>query len=625
MMTKKSKPAVITHEDLWKLIQPGNRIFFSSGPATPLGVFQAMLNSNHHNIEDIEIIQLGLLGDMLSNVNASSRRIRLKTFSAGESVAISLDRGTMDVIPTNLSELTYLFASGAVGVDMAVIQTSPPRFGMLNLGAVNDVASLVIKRAPIVIAEINPHVPITHGQTWISMKDVDYTIDSSLPLLQYQPPPVDDEMRRIGWHVSTLIDDGSTVSLSIGSLYNAIAGQLTGKQDIKICSHIVGDWIIDLIESGAVRKSIYDYWSAPVTATSCIGSERLYRYIHRNNMFDIRSLLYSRNQRTMQNISKLVSVLNAEKIDISGDSVLVPTSELQLAGFDGKLNFATAATNSRDGKSIVVLKSTDRKGESNIVIRHKTENEYIRSTLVTTRFVITEFGVANMFGKSIRERALNLIEIAHPKFRKALIEEARKAGVIYPDQIFVIENVLNYPHDLQNTALFKGGLDVTFRPIKPSDEDMMRRLFYQFSKEAKFMRYFSVVRSMPHARMQPYVNIDYDNTLSIVGIIRERGIERIIAEGRYARHPTDNTYEMAFVVDEEFQGRGIASYLLDNLLSIAEKRNIQQLTACVLPDNEAMICVFNRARIEPDINRSVEDIDFVYNLNEERAMISGLR
>ncbi|HRZ28484.1 MAG TPA: GNAT family N-acetyltransferase, partial [Spirochaetota bacterium] len=170
---------------------------------------------------------------------------------------------------------------------------------------------------------------------------------------------------------------------------------------------------------------------------------------------------------------------------------------------------------------------------------------------------------------------------------------------VYQDQIYVTENAVNYPANFETVKTLKNGLEVKFRPIKPTDEDMLRRQFYTLSDSDRFLRYFTAIRFMPHRNMQKYVNIDYDKTLSLVGIVNEGGRERIIAEGRYSYYEYDKTYEMGFAVSEEFQGLGIASFLLDYLLRIAGERGIKRLSASVLPENKAMLGIFERARVRP--------------------------
>ncbi len=605
-------------EKICELIKPGYRIFLSSGPVTPVYSLQHILNSHHPNCSDLEFIQLALLGNVYEQNRGSSTTFRIKTFTVGENIKHAFEEGKVDLIPSTTVGLPHLFTTDVIGVDIAIVQVSPPdRRGYLNLGLVTDVTELALQKASTVIAEVNPNVPIACGKTRLHISQVDYLVESSWPLLEYQVKDYDRVMDTIGWNVKQLINNNSTVSLSTGRMYHAIAEHLKEKENLKVISHVVSDWVIELIEAGAIKPRKIGRWKSPVRASSYIGSNRLYRYLHRNPYLKVEPLLYSRRQIEIQNIRQLCSVMNVKKIDASGDSVAIYSADLQVAGFDAKLNFAEAATHSREGKSIVVLPSLDQQGSSNIVIQHNRNKEHVRSTLGTTSYVVTEYGIANIFGKSIRERTLALIEIAHPRHRRPLFEEAKKQGYLQPEQINIPENTINYPHELETEQIFKNYLKVFFRPIKPSDEDMMRRLLYQFTEEARYRRFFSPFRVITHRKMQPYVNIDYHYTLSIVGVVQKRGMEKIIAEARYAYDEDMDHYEMAFVVDQEYHGLGIASFLREYLISTALNRNINKLAAFVLPENQPMIAVLEKASIRPVVHKRTGEWEFHFNLEEE--------
>ncbi|MCU0849495.1 MAG: GNAT family N-acetyltransferase [Spirochaetes bacterium] len=594
-------------EKFCEIIKPGSRIFISGGPATPVHSIKYIYSTPHLNFQDLEIIQLATPTDFEFFNREKQSKFRFKTFSIGEKINMATQFGLLDIIPTTIAELPYLFLSGAVEIDVAIIQTSlPDNHGNLNLGTVNDINRIAIQKASIAIAEVNPNVPVTLGDTGIFLEQFDYVIESDEPLLEYLTPPFDETLNKIGEYISNLIEDGSTVSLSMGRLFDAVASHLHNKKGLKVWSHIVSDWIISLIESGAIINPEFSKREAPVVATSCIGTKKLYSYINNNHHIALLPLFNTTYQQAMQNLKKLVSVLNVNKIDITGDSVILSSKDLQLTGFDSKMNFALAATHSRDGKVIVGLRSQDQNGESNIVINHSISSIRHRCSLGTVRYVATEYGIANIFGKPIRERVLTMLEIAHPDHRQKLFDEAKANGLVFSDQIYIIENTFKYPYSLEKTASFKNDLPVKFRPIKPSDEDKMRRLFYQFSDEAKYLRYFSAIRTMSHKEMQRYVNVDYEQDLSIVGIIQERGTERIIAECRYSYYKNENIYETAFIVDEEFQGIGIATFMLDYLLLIAKERGLERLSAYVLARNDKMISIFEKSRISP---RVIDDGD----------------
>ena len=617
MNRKAAQDKIITYDQMFDMINPGSRIFFSTGAAIPAQTVSKILKSKHPNLVDLEFIHLITMDDSFNDKEAVKDKYRLKTLIVGEAIGKDVEAGKIDFVPSNLSEIPYLFASEAIGVDVAIIQTSQPDpGGFLNLGIITVVADIIIKKAPLVIAEINPHVPCTHGETSIHMNQIDYIVESDRPLATIQTKKYNTVSNRIGWHISNLIEDNSTVSLHAGSLFDAIAAHLKNKKGLRIYSHVVSDWAIDLIESGAIALDRGENYQRAVTCSCCFGTERLYSYVNNNPSFEFAPLLRSTYQSNISKINKLIGIINVKKIDISGEVVALYSTDSKLFGFDSKLNFSIAAIQSRGGKAIVAVNSVDQQGNSNIVIKHKNDSALIRSTLGTTQYVATEYGVANIMGKSIRERTLAMIDIAHPDHREKLLHEAKSMGYLYPDQIYILEHAIHYPFNLETIKTFPDGLEVKFRPIKACDEDLMRRLFYQFSKETRYLRYFSVIQTMPHNRMQPYVHIDYDKTLSIVGIISHRGSEKIIAEARYSYDRGEDAYEMAFVVDEHYQGKGIGSFLLMYLFFIAKDRGIHRLFGTVLTENTNMRKMFNNAPVKPSQLHEEDDdvIQYIFDL-----------
>ncbi len=225
-----------------------------------------MPQSDASNIRDLEIIQLITLGKYLTSPS-EYRQYRLKTFNVGESISKEIAEGKVDFIPANLMELPYIFLSGAVAVDVAIIQTSvPDDKGFVSLGVAVDVANIVIKQASLVIAEINPNMPVTHGETSIHISSIDYIVESDLPLIERENKPYDEIVDRIGWNISNLIEDGATVGLHVGRIFNAVADHLKNKKNLGIVTHVVSDWAIDLINSGAISLDRSRYNGGLITS-----------------------------------------------------------------------------------------------------------------------------------------------------------------------------------------------------------------------------------------------------------------------------------------------------------------------------------------------------------------------
>ena len=525
-----------------------------------------------------------------------------------------LRKARVDFIPANLMELPYIFLSGAVAVDVAIIQTSlPGDNGFVSLGVAVDVANIVIKQASLVIAEINPNMPVTLGETFLHISSFDYVVESDLPLIERENKPYDAIVDRIGWNISNLIEDGATVVLHVGRIFNAVAEHLKNKKNLGILTHVVSDWAIGLVKSGAISLDRSRYNGGLITASYCYGSRALYEYVNRNPIFEFYPIARLSNPFVVRRIQSLIGIMNVKKIDISGELVIFHSGDNLLTGYESKLNFAVAATISKKGKAIVALNSVDKEGKSNIVIRHDCINDNPHSTLGVVKYIVTEYGVANLFGKSIRERAIAMIDIAHPDHRESLLAQAKALNYVYADQIYVARHAANYPALLETRKSLRDGLEVKIRPIKTSDEDMMRRLFYNFSDESKYFRYFASKPVMPHKEMQTYVSIDYNEILSVVAIVEKGRNERIIAEARYAYDKRADAYEIAFIVDEEFQGKGVATFMFNYLVKIARDRGIAWFVAYVLPRNEAMLKVFEKSKIK--ITRSYDSDALVLRFN----------
>lgn len=602
---------------LIKLIKPGNRIFLSSGVAWPAHTVKGILESQDIRHYDLEFIQLYSITG-LASLAETKTNFRYISFRTGEAIPeIICHHRSLDFIPANLMEIAYMFETGTIKVDLAIITASPPdNRGYMSLGLAIDVARILIGKAATVVVEINPNMPVTYGDTAIHLNQVDYLIESDMPLPEREIKPVDPVLDRIGWNIANLIPDHSTVILHVGAIFSAVANYLKTKKHLGILTNVISDWVIDLIESGAISLDREKASGGQVSTSYCYGTKALYDYVHQNQLFGFYPIARLADPYLLRKIANLISIMNVEKIDITAGKIVFHSGDDLLSGYESKFNFALGTAFSKNGKVIFALRSTDRKGNSNIVVKHENTDDRVRSSFSLIRYVVTEYGVANLFGKSIRERALAMIEIAHPDQREELFRKAKEAGFLYADQIHEAAYSANYPLDIETMKTFKDGLELKIRPIKPSDEDMMRRHFYTFSDESKYLRYFSNIRTMPHADMQKYVNIDYKKTMSIVALLQEGNSERIIAEGRYAEYPQGNTYELAFLVDEAFQGKGIGSFLVDYLIKIARERGLPKLSASVLVKNHKMFTVFKRAAVTPRVSYDGEVGELEFILNE---------
>ncbi len=596
---------VVPPEQALKRIEAGMSIFIGTGVAEPRTLVKYLMTSEATNLQDLELIQLVSLGDAIRLEELPAHKYRLKTFFSGWVASEAITTGQVDLIPCRFSEIPQLIESGQVPIDAAFVQITPPNeAGYCSLGVSVDVVRQAMEKASLLIGEINPAVPVTFGDTFVPISDFDLLVRGTEPPIYFDRWPEDEVFDRIAAHVSSEIEDGSCIAFSIGPLFEALGRHLQHKRHLGIHSPFFTDALMDLVKSGAVTNRNKEIFRGKALATYGFGTPKLMRWLHRNPLIEFQGVdkVFSPNQ--IGRNPQFVCILPARKVDLSSRIALHAGKGNVAAGPENAVDFVNGAELSRGGRTLFALPSRNLKGEPNILI--SVEDYPNRFSLRdSVDMVVTEYGAAYLKGRTIRERAQALIDIAHPDDRPALVEQAKERRILYPDQIFLAESARLYPSDIVWKHTFKGGLEVRFRAIKPSDEEEMRRLFYRFSDESVYYRYFSPIKTMPHAKMQEYVNVDFSHTMSIVGVVWDGGEGQIIAEARFIHERNRPYAELAFVVDEEYQGRGIATHLLKKLIPIAKQRGLRGFTAEVLATNKAMIKVFEKCGLP--IKATLED------------------
>lgn len=576
-------------------IEPGMRIFIGTGAAEPRTLVKFLMGSQTPHLKDLELIQLVSLGDAISLEALDSNRYRLKTFFSGWAASEAITAGRVDLIPSRFSEIPELIESGRLVIDAAFVQvTAPDDSGYCSLGIAADVARLAMEQAELVVGEMHAKVPTTFGDTFLHASEFDYLVHATEPPISFQRWPVDDVFDQVAGHVASVVEDGSCIAFSTGPLYEALSRHLTRKRHLGIHSPFFTDPLMDLVKSGAISNRRKEIFRGRSVACYALGTPELLKWLDRNPLVEFQSLDKVFRPMQIGRNPRFVGILPARKVDLSGEVILHIGKGNVTAGPGDVLDLLQGAEISEGGLSVFALPSRNLKGEPNILLSGEKYPNKLNAR-ESVDMIVTEYGVAMLKGRTVRERAQALIEVAHPQDRHELVENAKKRRILYPDQIFLADSAHLYPTEIQARHTFKNSVSVRFRAIKPSDEEEMRRLFYRFSDEAVYYRYFSPIRTMPHARMQKYVNVDYRQVLSIVGLVGEHGQERIIAEARFAKHPRTPHADVAFVVDEAYQGFGIASYLLKMLVRLARERGVHAFTAEVLASNKAMMKVFENS------------------------------
>ena len=589
------KQKIVSPDEVLAKIEPGMSIFLSTGVAEPRTLVKHLMASDQSNLRDLELIQLLSLGDAIPLDERYSQKYRLKTFFSVWVASEAITAGRIDLIPGRFFKIPRLFRSGVINVDAAFIQITPPdERGFCSLGVAVDVARHAMERATLVVGVINDQFPRTFGDTFVHIDDFHYLVQSTEPPIYFPRWHVDDVFDKLAENVASTIEDGSCLSFFQGALFEALVKHLARKRHLGIHSLLLTDAVMDLMKSGAVTNRRKRTFRGKSLVAYAQGTPELMRWLDGNPLIEFQGIDVVADPRSIWLNDRFVAIIPARKVDLTGE-VALHVGKGNVTRSPGEVQELLAgATLSHGGRTIIALPSRNLKGESNILLSIKDlPNQFSNSEFLD--MIITEYGVASLTGRTIRERALALIDIAHPDDRGDLVGQAKDANILYRDQIYLTESSHLYPGEISFTHTFKDNLTVHFRAIRPSDEDDMRRLFYRFSDRSVYYRYFSPIKTMPHIKMQEYVNIDYRRTMSIVGLIEEAGVERIIAEGRYVCMSDGSFADTAFIVDEKLQGNGMATFLLRLLIQTAQKRGIRGFKADILTDNKSMIKVFEKA------------------------------
>ncbi|MFO7989218.1 MAG: GNAT family N-acetyltransferase [Thermodesulfobacteriota bacterium] len=598
---------LISPRNVLNHIKPGMTIFIGTGPAAPRTLIKTLLDVDSHNIRDLELVQLAVLGDTFLSVDRlNAPNHRLKTFFSGYVAWDTITSGQVDLIPAFYSEIPRVINSGKLDIDVALIQITPPDDnGYCSLGVAVDVAREAIERASVVVGEINTAMPYTYGDTFVSIDEFDLLVRSKQAPVVYDLPDVTLTIDQVAANVASVIKDGDCLSFSFGPLFEALVPHLTRKKDLGIHSLFFTDALAELVKSGAVTNSRKSPFRGKSLVSYALGTSELHCWLHRNPLVEFQGIDWVCNSRLIANNPQFVALYEGRKVDLLG-SVAFPLQGAVITGPGEAIDFFRGAEASTDGTTIIGLPSRDENGNPNILLSLQKYGNQLRLR-ESVHMIVTEYGVANLKWRSLRERAQALIDIAHPDDRQNLITQAKDRRLIYANQIFLPESVHLYPSHIEETKRFKGGVSVRFRAMKPSDEEMMRRFFYRCSKEMIFYRFFYSVKTMDHDKMQAYVNLDYHKEFSIVGLYEENGNQKIIAEARMVREERTYCGEVAFLIDERFQGIGVGSYLLSRLIEQAKELGFKGIIAQVLADNQPMIKVFEKSGLpmESSLNSGI--------------------
>ncbi|MBX3732775.1 MAG: GNAT family N-acetyltransferase [Verrucomicrobiae bacterium] len=572
----------------------GMRVFIGSGCAAPQVLVEA-LAARASEVFDVEVLHILTHGEAPYAREELREHFRQNSFFIGGNVRSAVQSGLADYTPVFLSEIPRLFRERRIHLNLALVQVSPPdAHGFCSYGVSVDVVKAAVESADHVIAEVNPHVPRTLGDSFVHVSELDALVKSDRPLLEHPSEPESPEAQRIAEFIETLVPDGATLQTGIGAIPSAVLGALIGKRDLGMHTEMLTEAVVPLIEAGVLNGSRKTLLPRKIVTSFCFGSRAFYDYLADNPAFEFRPTEFTNDPFQIARNDRMIAISSAIEVDLTGQICADSIGGRFYSGFGGQTDFMRGAARSREGKPIIALPSATRDGTVSRITPMLKPGAGVVTTRADAHYVVTEYGVAFLHGRSVRERALALIHIAHPKFRDELLREARDRRLVPADQIALPAGLRPYPLKYEVEQLLEPGLVARVRPIRPTDERLLKELFYTHEPSTIYQRYFSDLRHLPNAMVQRLVTLDYRDDMALVALVPDGGSERLVAVARYHRDPATQWAEIAVVVRENFRRRGLAAFLLRHLARIAGEQGIAGFQATVLPENRAMFGLLQR-------------------------------
>lgn len=590
------------------LLKSGCRIFIGSNAAVPNALVTDLI-AHSRGLHDIEVTHIQTLSD---NVWAERRYSELfkvnALFIGGANVREAIAEGRADYTPCFLSEIPQLFREHLLPLDAALVMVSPPdEFGYCSLGVSVDVVSAAVRAARVVVAQINPRMPRTCGHSFIHVDQIDAWVEQTEELPERPLPELDPVTEQIGQYVSLLVDNGATLQLGVGRVSAAVLRYLGKHRDLGVHSEVISDGIMDLMRSGVINNRKKTFHRGKVVTSFCIGTRAMYDFVDGNPHIEFYPAEHVNSPTRIARNDRMVSINGAIEVDLTGQVVSDSIGRKFYSGIGGQVDFIRGAALSRGGRPVIALPSTTRSGDRSRIVPTLAPGGGVVTSRGHVHYVVTEYGIASLHGKSIRERALELIRIAHPKFRRELLNEVRQFYWVpeYQEQAPTPVPELGPVEEKHFTF---HGIRYTLRPLRPADERRLQEFFYTHNKETLMMRYNHHVTQMSREKSCSLVSVDQQRDLALCFTDRAGAAEVIQGVGRYYLNEADNSCEVAFVIKESRRGRGIATALLREMEAIARERGIAKMFACVRRDNHPMLAVFENCGFKPASGGELDEV-----------------
>jgi acyl-CoA hydrolase/ribosomal protein S18 acetylase RimI-like enzyme len=575
------------------LIKPAQRVFIGSSCGEPQHLVRVLSEASNY-FKDIEINRLMTLETTPLTLIANKTRdqsLNIRSFYLGSAKPKAIARNKRFITPINLSEIPRLFKSRLLPIHVALIQVSPPDdFGWMSLGVSVDITLAAALSADLVIAQVNSRMPRILGRSFIHVNDVDVFVEYDEPLLTIGETPELAAANDIGRLIAHLVEDGSTMEIGLGATHQATLLALADKNDLGIHTQYVTNDIMHLFSRGVITNRKKGFNEDKMVASGAIGTQELYEFLNDNPAIEFYPSDYVNNPSIISRHNKMVSMNVAMTIDLTGQVAADAMPQNHFSGVTGMFDFIRGAVQSPGGKAIIMLPATALQGKKSRIVP-QLDNEAVVIPRGDVHYVVSEYGAVNLFGKSLQERAMALISIAHPDFRDELFHEAKGMGLLSAERT-LNESVHGvYPIHLEESITIEGER-MTIRPAKPVDERRIQEHFYNLDKDDVVARFFHEKNSFVHDEVKGVSLIDYIKDLTVVAIVGEFGFGRIVGIGEYLLDPASNEAEVAFSISKTHQKKGLGKILLNKLAYAARDNGIAGLMAYTSPQNRGMIKLF---------------------------------
>lgn len=413
----------VSADEAVKIVKSGDRVFLHSAAATPVKLVEA-LTKRGHELKDVEIVSIHTEGPAPYLAAEYEDSFKVNTFFVGSNIRKAVADGRANYIPAFLSEIPRMLKSGLMPIDVALVQVSPPdKHGYCSIGVSVDVSNTAIDTARHVIAQVNKNMPRVHGNGIIHISSINALCECDDPIFELAVKEPSAEEMKMGRFIAELVEDGATLQTGIGGIPNAALMALKDHKDLGMHTEMFSDGVIDLVKCGALNGRMKKRQWGKIVSGFCLGSRRLYDFIDDNPILEMKDISYVNDTAIIRTNPKVTAINSAIEVDLFGQICADSIGTLQYSGVGGQVDFIRGASLSEGGKPIIALNSVTKKGESKIVSMLK-PGASVTTSRAHVHYIVTEFGIAYLFGKNLRQRATELIKIAHPDHRANLEESA---------------------------------------------------------------------------------------------------------------------------------------------------------------------------------------------------------